>query len=97
MDPMFNNPKFPRISAEVNRLKNTEGGIGTMCEFSRLLLEEGEAKGMEKGMAKGQLQTIAGLIEQGILSEKEAAKFLGITIPEFRQKLKEFEKEAALV
>jgi predicted transposase/invertase (TIGR01784 family) len=105
MDPMFNNPKFPRISAEVNRLKNTEGGIGTMCEFSRLLLEEGEAKGlakglekgMAKGMAKGQLQTIAGLIEQGILSEKEAAKFLGITIPEFKQRLKELEKEAALV
>lgn len=29
----FQNPKFPKFSSEVHRLKNTEGGVSTMCEI----------------------------------------------------------------
>ena len=41
MKPEFDEPKFPKTTARVNWLKQSEEGRNSMCEFSRLLIEEG--------------------------------------------------------
>lgn len=65
-----NNPKFPRLSAEVNKLKNTKGGISTMCEAI-------EKYGLQKTM-----KTLFELVSEGELSKEVAAKKLAITVDE---------------
>ena len=101
LKPVFNDPKFPKISAEVNRLKNTEGGLNTMCEFSRMLVAEGRvegrAEGRVEGRAEGQLLTYNKLVNKGVMSVKEASGYMGISEEEFKRKVKELEKEPVTV
>lgn len=40
MEKEVNNPKFPRLSEEVRRLKTTEGGASAVCEVMEKYKEE---------------------------------------------------------
>ena len=65
---MVTNPKFPKLSAEVQRLKNTEGGISTMCKV------------MEESNRRANMDLLFGLVEKGILSPADAASELNISV-----------------
>ena len=99
--------RFPLLSAEVTKLKSTEGGVGAVCkimqEYERIAREEGIqqgiAQGMQQGMQKGMqqgrqegrqegrregrqegiLNTLIGLVQDGLLSAKDAAARLQIS------------------
>lgn len=47
---------------------------------------EGIAEGMEKGISKGILETLAGLVKDGLLSIAEAAKRANLTASEFEKR-----------
>lgn len=46
-------PKFPILSAEVERLKNTEGGTEAVCEVMKIYEEKARAEGMAEGRKEG--------------------------------------------
>ena len=84
---MVDNPKFPEFSAEVSRLKETEGGAGTMCA----IMKEYEDKARNEGMLSG----MWGLIAGGIITPEIAAKQCGMTEAAFLQ-TKPVTQQAAL-
>lgn len=51
-----NNPKFPKLSSEVKRLKTTEGGMSAVCDvmkkYEDIALREGEQKTRIKDLAE---------------------------------------------
>ena len=53
---MVNNPKFPVLSDEVQKLKQTEGGLTAMCKvmeyYETIAHNEGIAKGRAEGCAE---------------------------------------------
>ena len=72
-----NNPKFPRLSAEVTKLKTTEGGISTMCEI------------MEESNRRANKEMLFGLVAKKKIKIKDAADELDMSVDEF---LAEMEK-----
>ncbi len=54
------NGKFPELSAEVKRLKETEGGCDTMCE----LMQEFADKVRKESLAEGKAEAIICLLEK---------------------------------
>ena len=46
-------PKFPILSAEVEQLKNTEGGTEAVCEVMKIYEEKARAEGMAEGRKEG--------------------------------------------
>ena len=62
------NPKFPKLSAAVRRLKTTEGGISTMCKV------------MEESNRRANMDLLFGLVVKGALSLENAAKELNISV-----------------
>ena len=85
MLPLFDNPDFPEVTAEVKKLKTTEGGLQTMCEFSQRLLAEGELKAYLR------------LVEQGVITKARAAELLGVSQAEFEKRAEALEKDALAV
>ena len=68
------------------------GGQVLDYEAKRILNEgrkEGLEKGIEKGIEKGMLNTLASLVEDGILSFKDAATRAGLSESKFRERLAE--------
>lgn len=59
-----NNPKFPKLSAEVTKLKTTEGGISTMCKV------------MEESNKRAEWDVYFSLVSEGSLSPEIAVKKL---------------------
>lgn len=55
-----NNPKFPVFSSRVNRFKNTEGGLHSMCELMERYMAEGKAEALAQGKVEGE-QTLMSL------------------------------------
>ena len=47
---------------------------------------EGRAEGMAEGMNKGILETLVGLVKDGLISFAEAAKRANMTVSEFEDK-----------
>jgi hypothetical protein len=89
MLPLFDNPDFPEVTAEVKKLKTTEGGLQTMCEFSQRLLAEGRAE--------GELKAYLRLVEQGVITKVRAAELLGVSQAEFEKRAEALEKDALAV
>lgn len=56
MKKEVNNPKFPALSAEVRRLKETEGGVKSMCEimkkYEQLAVRENKIEIIQKMLQK---------------------------------------------
>lgn len=73
------NPKFPNLSAEVTRLKTTEGGASAVCEVMR----EYE----QKAAFKAQIDTLISLVKKGLLQIADAAKEAGITEDAFKEQM----------
>ena len=58
----------------------------TMSEWLTRVINESEARGLAKGEEKGEIKTYAGLVRDQLLTVEIAAKRLGISETEFRQK-----------
>ena len=69
------NPKFPKLSAEVARLKTTEGGASTVCEV------------MQQYEEKAVIATLISLVKKGLLQIADAAKEAGITEDAFKEQM----------
>lgn len=63
--------------------------------FKMAMREEGFDEGFDKGFDKGTLETLAGLVCDGLLALSEAAKRSGMTEEEFKAYLAEYEKRNA--
>ena len=82
---LVNNPKFPEFSAEVTRLKTTEGGVGSMCEVMRHYEDiardagrkEGIAAGRKEGMAAGRKEGIAAGRKEGMAAGRKEGMAAG--------------------
>ena len=56
-----------------------------MCEFIDKLEEKGEAR----GKVKGQLELLSNLIKDGVLTLKQAAERMGMSVTKFKAAIKE--------
>jgi hypothetical protein len=80
------NSKFPKTSDGKRRYKETERGLDVMCEIMERLTTEAR----DEGKAEGTLKTLFSLVEDGVLSIKEAAKRADMTEVIFMEKTKQF-------
>ena len=65
MEKKVRNPKFPALSAEVTRLKETEGGAQAMCE----VMEKYEKQAALKALQHERIEKIQNLIKLGCTKE----------------------------
>lgn len=72
-----NNSKFPRLSAEVTRLKTTEGGISDMCEI------------MEQSNLRAKKDLLYNMVAEGTIHPEVAAEKLGMSIHEILDEMQE--------
>ncbi len=79
------------LADRVRYFKEDEKGATTVCkELEEMRIEEhaeGLAEGLEKGEINGTLKTLAGLVNDKILSVTEAAKRARVTEEEIRKML----------
>ncbi len=66
-----NNPKFPKLSSEVKRLKNTEGGLKSMCDLMQ--------KYNQEAVDKKQREIIKNMIKEKLPFE-QIARIVKISI-----------------
>ena len=59
-----------------------------MCSIAQVLEEKGIEKGMEKGMEKGRILQLVELVDSGDISLERAAQKAGMTIENFKEKVK---------
>lgn len=73
--------------AEVKRMCITEyDEARTMSLFK----EEGRQEGREEGVEEGTIKTLAGLVDDGLLSEGKAAEKANMTVEEFRENVMKY-------
>ena len=94
---MIDNPKFPELSNEVTRIKETEGGRESMCQIMNEYVREYEEKawtagkaegiqqGMQKGIQQGSLMNMCALVTDGLIPLSVAAERFHMTEQEFIQ------------
>lgn len=71
------NPKFPKLSQEVQKLKTTEGGVSVMSKIT------------EEFENKGKMEMIASLISEGDITIARGAEKLGISLERLRAEMQE--------
>ena len=75
---MVNDPKFPKLSSEVKRLKDTEGGVNAMCQvmqhYENIARDEEKKRNASEFLKAG--------VDKAIV-----AKCTGLTIPQIEQLL----------
>ena len=69
--------------------ENEEKGEVNMCEFFDKLENIGFEKGIEKGIEKGKISALSELVKKKILSLKQAAEEMGMTVANFEIAMKE--------
>jgi predicted transposase/invertase (TIGR01784 family) len=88
------NDKFPKTSSSKHLYKETESGVNSMCEIMERLTtdakEEGRNEGLKEGRNEGMLQTLGGLVKDGILTISEAAQRAGMTETIFAENMEKF-------
>ena len=57
-----------------------------MCKAIEDMRNDAREEGMKEGMKEGALSAFAGLVKDGMLTIAEAAKRVGMTVPEFKTK-----------
>ena len=82
------------LEREEGREEGIEIGIEIGIERGR---EQGIEQGVEQGVERGTLLTLAGLVEDGILTLAQAAKKAKITEKEFKAKVAKLQSESLLV
>jgi predicted transcriptional regulator YheO len=88
-DDAYNN-KFPKTSDGKRRYKETESGVNTMCEIMERLTTEARDEGLNEGIAKGKLEILYNLVQDGVLTLKDAANRANMTEVIFTEKTKQF-------
>lgn len=78
------NRNFPRLSERVKELKESEGGIATMCE----IMEQERTE----GRTEGKMETLFDLVNDGLLTNGQAAMRLDLSPEEFDNLLEEYNK-----
>ena len=74
-----NNDKFPKLSAEVTRLKTTEGGVSAMCEVMEKYINEAEIKAtirVSRDFGASDVQIIEKLMKDFSLTKEKAEESL---------------------
>ena len=74
-----NNPKFPNLSSEVSRLKNTEGGLNAVC----MVMQKYENIARNEGMQQGMTASILNLMSSMQISQEKAMELLMIPKDDF--------------
>ena len=69
--------------------ENEERGGVDMCDFYDKLENIGFEKGSEEGIEKGKVSALAELVKDGILTLKQAAERMGMTVAKFKALTKE--------
>ena len=69
--------------------ENEERGGVDMCDFYDKLENIGFEKGIEEGIEKGKVSALAELVKDGILTLKQAAERMGMTVAKFKATMKE--------
>ena len=86
---LVDNPKFPEFSAEVRRIKETEGGNLSMCKIMQELedkaRDEGRKEGRKEGKLLGAVETLRSLVNSGVITVSMAAQQCGMTEEAFLQ------------
>ncbi len=67
------------------KLIEKKGKPVTMCE----VLDRIENRGIEKGIEKGKVLTLAELVKKGLLTIQQAAKEMNVTVTRFKATMKE--------
>jgi len=85
--------RFPILSEEMARLKETEGGLNSMCQvmqhYEDIARREGRAAGLVAGREEERIEILRNLLKNGMTSEA-AMKLINIPQekwPEYRQKI----------
>lgn len=68
-----NNPKFPKFSSEVKKLKETEGGLNSMCELMEKYNQEAISKDKERHILE---------MLKDNLPESKICKYMDVTLEE---------------
>ena len=69
------NPEFPALSKKMDEIKNTEKGVNEMSS----VIERYYQEDLQKEKTKIEMDTIARLVEKGLLSIEQGAQELGIS------------------
>lgn len=67
-----NNPKFPEVTRRFQELKNTEGGLNSMCDIMEKYMKEG----VEKARAEARAEAIAEARAEAIETAAKTARWL---------------------
>jgi hypothetical protein len=84
-DAAYNN-SFPRTSEGKRWYKETEGGLNTMSGIISELREEGKVE----GRTEGKMETLFGLVRDGLLSIAEASRRADMSEAIFTENMKKF-------
>ena len=79
-----NDSRFPELSAEVDRLKTTEGGVTAMCKVMENYINEA----VNEAKKETTIDLLVSMIKDGIITISEAAKRAQLPEEEFRMRLK---------
>ena len=71
------------VNIEVQRLKDTEGGMNAMCAVLKHYEDIARNEGRNEGRAEGKLMAIVELVKAQLLGIEDAAKAAGMTVAEF--------------
>ena len=79
--------RYKEIKKELLIIERERGEV-RMCSIAQALEEKGIEKGMEKGMEKGRILQLVELVDSGDISLERAAQKAGMTIENFKEKVK---------
>lgn len=86
--PIVQDSEFPKTSAEVTRLKTTEGGLNAMCE----LMEKYTTEARAEGRAEERKSLIFNMLKNGMMPEA-VSKTCNLPLDEVEEVQKELQKE----
>ena len=69
-------------------LKETDEGVAEVCEIMEEYGAKREARGEARGEEKGKLKSVVSLLKKGIITEKEAADEIGMTVDDFKKAMR---------
>jgi predicted transposase/invertase (TIGR01784 family) len=98
VDDHVYNAKFPKTSDGKHQYKETEKGLDIMCEIMEKIAteermegrKEGRKEGRREGRKEGTLETLCGLVKDGIITVSEAAKRADMTETVFMESIENF-------
>ena len=78
----INNPRFPALSQEVQKLKETDGGVLAVCDVMKKYEDIARQQGMQQGMQLGKLDLLRNLMTNLKMTCSQAMDAAGIPAAE---------------